>query len=266
MPRTPLRIALSTPASKRQYVRQLFGIIANRYDLITRVLSYGRDRHWKKKLAALARPGADHGAGQPEGPALLGGVRALDLACGTGDIAARFLAGGAQVVGLDITHRMLQLAAARLPDVPFVAADMLALPFGDRRFDVVTTGYGLRNVPDLMTAIREIARVLKPGGTLLSLDFNRPSNRLIRGVYLTYLTIVGSVLGFVLHGDPDTYRYIPESIRRYPGAQAVREMIREAGFSSSEYIPVLGGLMAIHRATRESPAGDTLRTSGGTSG
>jgi ubiquinone/menaquinone biosynthesis C-methylase UbiE len=93
-------------------------------------------------------------------------------------------------------------------------------------------------------------RVLKPGGTLLSLDFNRPLNPIVGGVYLTYLTAVGSTLGFVLHRDPDTYRYIPESIRRYPGAVEVNAMIRRAGFSSSEHLPVLGGLMAIHHAKK----------------
>jgi ubiquinone/menaquinone biosynthesis methyltransferase len=145
---------------------------------------------------------------------------------------------------------MLQLGAARCPDIAFVTGDMMALPFAARTFNIVTTGYGLRNVPDIAAALAEIARVLKPGGALLSLDFNKPSNPIVRGVYLAYLTLVGSTLGVVLHGDPDTYRYIPESIRRYPGAVAVNEMIRAAGFASSEYIPVLGGLMAIHRARR----------------
>jgi ubiquinone/menaquinone biosynthesis C-methylase UbiE len=92
--------------------------------------------------------------------------------------------------------------------------------------------------------------VVKPGGTFLSLDFNRPHNPLVRGVYLTYLTTVGSILGFVLHHDPDTYRYIPESIGRYPGAAAVNGLIAAAGFAESEYLPVLGGLMAIHHARR----------------
>ena len=103
----------------------------------------------------------------------------------------------------------------------------------------------------LKTAIAEIHRVLKPGGLFLSLDFNRPGNALVRAVYLSYLTVVGSTLGFVLHGDPDTYRYIPESIRRYPGARAVCAVVREQGFVSCDYLPVLGGLMAIHRAVRE---------------
>ena len=236
MGRTPLKAAFSTPESKRRYVRNLFATIADRYDFITRFLSYGRDRHWKRKLVSLTDARRDS--------------RGLDLACGTGDIAALLAARGVRVVGLDITHRMLQLGRLRQPTIMFVTGDMLSLPFGDAMFDIVTTGYGLRNVPDLPNAISEIARVLKPQGVLLSLDFNKPSNALVRAVYLTYLTIVGSTLGLLLHGDPNTYRYIPESIRRYPGAIAVNEMIRSAGFASSEYIPVLGGLMAIHRARR----------------
>jgi ubiquinone/menaquinone biosynthesis methyltransferase len=250
MPRTPLRTAFSTPASKRQYVRDLFATIANRYDLITQVLSYGRDRRWKKKLVSLARPDGVSETRQSNGGDALTGMQALDLACGTGDIASGLGAAGARVFGLDITHRMLELAAARSPGVPYVNADMLALPFVSCSFDIVTTGYGLRNVPDLPTALAEIARVLRPGGVLLSLDFNKPSNPFVRAVYLTYLTIVGSAFGLALHGDPDTYRYIPESIRRYPGAAAVRDLIRAAGFPVSEYIPMLGGLMAIHRAIR----------------
>jgi ubiquinone/menaquinone biosynthesis methyltransferase len=231
-----LREALAAPDSKRRYVRRLFHTIAGRYDLITRLLSCGQDRRWKVRVAALAAAGP--------------GSRVLDLACGTGDIAFALAARGAQVVGLDITHRMLQLARAKGRGPRFVTGDMLALPFGNNAFDVVTTGYGLRNVPDLSRALAEARRVLRPGGTFVSLDFNRPANSFVRAAYLSYLTIVGSILGYILHGDPDTYRYIPESIRRYPGAVEVNAMIRSAGFSESEYLPVLGGLMAIHHARR----------------
>lgn len=231
-----LRRALAEPESKRRYVRSLFATIADRYDLITRVLSYGQDRRWKERVIDLcgARPG----------------IRALDLACGTGDIAFAIERRGARVVGLDLTVRMLQLARMKHDAVPFVAGDMLALPFPDRSFDVVTTGYGLRNVPDLAAAIAEAHRVLKPGGIFVSLDFDRPSNAFVRTIYLSYLTVVGSTLGLLLHRDPDTYRYIPESIRRYPGAAEVRTMIARAGFSRSEHLPVLGGFMAIHHAQR----------------
>ena len=231
-----LREALAAPDSKSRYVRRLFSTIAERYDLITRLLSYGQDRRWKARVVELS--------------AVRPGLRALDLACGTGDIAFALATRGADVVGLDITHRMVQLARAKGGAARFVTGDMLALPFGDEAFDLVTTGYGLRNVPDIPRAIAEMRRVLKPGGVLVSLDFNRPANPIVRGVYLTYLTLVGSTLGVILHRDPDTYRYIPESIRRYPGALEVKAMIGRAGFSRSEYLPVFGGLMAIHHARR----------------
>ena len=245
----PLRDSIATPDGKRRYVRVLFATIADRYDFITVALSYGQDRRWKRRLVDLASPRA--------------GLRALDLATGTGDIAFALAARGANVVGLDVTHRMIELAQSKVaPGVQprdrgptraalrFVVGDMLALPFPDASFDIVTTGYGLRNVPDLTLAIREIHRVLKPGGQMLSLDFNRPSNGLVRAVYLMYLNTVGATLGWMLHRDPDTYRYIPASIRQYPGAAAVVRLLEEQGLSGARYYPVLGGLMAIHRAVR----------------
>jgi ubiquinone/menaquinone biosynthesis methyltransferase len=247
-----LRSALASPDSKRRYVRTLFSTIADRYDLITRLLSYGQDRRWKARLVRLACPepfGSD-AAARPGQVRSTARIKALDLACGTGDIAFSLAARGAFVIGLDITLRMLELARAKRRAAEFIAGDMLALPFVSQSFDIVTTGYGLRNVPDICMALSEIARVLKPGGVFLSLDFNRPANSAVRAVYLSYLTVIGSTLGVLLHRDPDTYRYIPESIKRYPGAVAVNDMVRAAGFASSEYIPVLGGLMAMHRACR----------------
>lgn len=234
-----LRSALSSADAKASYVRRLFHTIADRYDLITGLLSFGRDRRWKAALVAMAR--------------IRPGTRALDLAAGTGDIAFGAAAAGADVVALDITHRMLLLAAAKRPAgaaVSFVTADMMALPFPDEAFDLVTTGYGIRNVPAIEPAIAEIRRVLRPGGLLLSLDFDRPAHPLVRAIYLSYLTIVGSALGWVLHRDPDTYRYIPESIRRYPGANGVAGMLTRAGFDDSRVVPLLGGLMAINTARR----------------
>lgn len=233
-----LRTDIATPDGKRRYVRRLFATIADRYDFITGFLSYGQDRRWKRKLIRLADLKATD--------------RVLDLACGTGDLLFAAVPPAQSGVGLDVTHRMLQLARQRRTDArtPFVTADMLALPFRDARFTVVTTGYGLRNVPDLDQALREIHRVLAPGGRLLSLDFNRPGNVIVRGAYFVYLTIVGSALGLALHGDPDTYRYIPESIRNYPGADAVGTLMTHFGFVDVRVIPVLGGLMAIHVARK----------------
>jgi demethylmenaquinone methyltransferase / 2-methoxy-6-polyprenyl-1,4-benzoquinol methylase len=233
-----LRGAFATESTKAGYVRRLFHTIAGRYDLITRLLSYGQDQRWKARLAAMAQPRA--------------GMRALDLAAGTGDIALALSARGARVTALDLTHRMLQLARTKpgAAALRLVTGDMMALPFPDASFELVTTGYGIRNVPRIETAIAEIHRVLVPGGVLLSLDFNRPSNAVVRAVYLAYLTVVGSALGWVLHRDPDTYRYIPESIRRYPGAGGVAALLARSGFEDCRVVPLLGGLMAINGARR----------------
>jgi demethylmenaquinone methyltransferase/2-methoxy-6-polyprenyl-1,4-benzoquinol methylase len=240
-----LDAAFTSPDHKRRYVRTLFSTIADRYDLITVLLSFGRDRAWKRRLVREA--------------AVEGRARVVDLACGTGDIAFELAAAGASVVGFDITHRMIQLARTkrvrdefktRAARTTFAVADMMAIPLPDASIDVVTTGYGLRNVPRLPDALDEIARVLKSGGRLASLDFNRPESAIVRWPYLAYLSIVGSVLGFVLHRDPDTYRYIPASIRRYPGALGVAALLREHGFAEVRILPVLGGFMTIHIATK----------------
>ena len=239
-----LERAFDTPQTKRQYVRALFATIADRYDLITAVLSYGQDARWKKRLVEIADVKKSE--------------RALDLASGTGDIAFAVAERGAKTIGLDITHRMLQLAHRRSADasartafdIPWINGDMISLPFRAASFDLVTTGYGLRNVPDLTAAIDEIARVLRPGGRLLSLDFNKPDNAIVRAAYLSYLSIVGSMLGWILHRDPDTYRYIPASIQRYAGARGVAELLASRGFVRVTVIPLLFGLMSLHIAER----------------
>lgn len=253
--RAPLDGAFDSPESKQRYVRRLFSTIAHRYDLITVVLSFGLDRRWKRRALRLATP--------------VTGTRVLDLACGTGDLAFAGASKGASVVGLDVTLGMLQIArskhsppsaalGARRPagadpgSVTFVQADMMALPFAAHSFEIVTIGYGLRNVPELRTALHEIHRVLRPGGRMVSLDFNHPRHRVVRAIYLAHLTVVGSILGWLLHRDPDTYRYIPASILRYPGAPAIVRMLEEAGFTRARWTAVLGGLMSIHVAEKKS--------------
>jgi len=231
--------AFETSETKRRYVRRLFATIADRYDFITRFLSFGRDKRWKMHLVDLA-------AVQP-------GWRALDLACGTGDIGFEVARRGASVLGIDITPRMVELARDKAKPgdrTAWVVGDMMALPVPDGVFDLVTTGYGLRNVPNLTGALSEIHRVLRPGGTLSALDFDRPETRWLRAIYLGYLTAVGSTLGWVLHRDPDTYRYIPASIRRYPGSRGVADLMRAVGFADVRHVRLLGGLMAMHVAMK----------------
>ncbi len=237
---TPLAHAFDSPEAKRRHNRRLFATIADRYDLITRLLSWGRDRHWKTRLIDLV--------------GVWNGARVLDLACGTGDLAFEAIERGATVTGVDLVPRMVQLASQKPTLHPtraqWVVGDMTALPVKGATYDLVTTGYGLRNVPDLPRAIAEIHRVLKPGGFAGSLDFNRPDAAWLRAIYFTYLKMVGSTLGWVLHRDPETYRYIPESIARYPGAAGVADIFRAAGFTDVRVVPVLGGLMAIHVARK----------------
>ncbi len=260
-----LRDAISTPERKRHYTRRVFATIANRYDLVNVLLSFNRDQAWKRRMVARANVRSDDVA--------------LDLACGTGDITFLLARRGARVVGLDVTPRMIELArekarqaeqaglgghappssaregARRSPD--FLVGDMMSLPFPAQTFDLVTTGYGIRNVPDIEGALREIHRVLAPGGRFLSLDFNRPTNRWIRGAFLAWLTVVGSAFGWALHGDADTYRYIPETIRTYPGAAGIVSLLNRSGFEQAAFEPVFGGFMALHTATK--PARDGSR-------
>lgn len=233
---SPLEQALAGPDAKRRYNQRLFATIAARYDLITRLLSFGQDQSWKRRVVELAR--------------VTPADAVLDLACGTGDLAARSASEGARVVGLDLTPKMLSLARRRHADPAWTVGDMCMLPIASDSFSVVTVGYGLRNVPDLPAALAEIHRVLQPGGRLCALDFDKPDAAWLRAIYLGYLNVVGGALGWILHRDPDTYRYIPASIRRYPGARGVVTLMATAGFVNVRHVRVLGGLMAIHVAER----------------
>lgn len=157
--------------------------------------------------------------------------------------------GAVQMVAMLSDPHLRQGYGGQAP-VGFITGDMTDLPLRSASFDLVTTGYGLRNVPDLNLAIDEIARVLRPGGRLLSLDFNRPESAWLRSIYLSYLTVVGATLGWLLHRDPDTYRYIPASIRRYPGAAGVASLLTGRGFTGVRVVPLLFGLMTLHLAQR----------------
>lgn len=240
-----LKEHVTSKEKKQRYVNRLFETIAARYDFFTVLMSYGMDRGWKREMIRMLD--------------LKGGETTLDIACGTGDIAfmtAAHLTTG-RAVGLDITQAMLDIAERKrverhIDNLSFHRGDIMSLPFADATFDCVTGGYALRNVPDVAGALTEIKRVLKPGGRLLSLDFGHPPNPIYRRAYLHYLTIVGSLVGLMMHGNADTYRYIPETLKLYPGQRGVREMMNAAGFVSAGFREFGGGIMAINYGTRPS--------------
>ena len=242
MPKLNLQEHITSRQKKQSYVNQMFAKIAPVYDAFTVVFSFGMDRGWKRKLVEMAD--------------LKGDEKVLDLACGTGDItfmlAERLSDGSA--IGLDIIPEMIDLAEAKRQkrdarNVSFQCADIMNMPFADGSFDRITCGYALRNVPDVEGALIEIRRVLKPGGKFLSLDFAHPGNRLYRWAYINYLIVTGSLAGILLHGDADVYRYIPESLKLYPGQRKVRETLERLGFVDTGYREFGGGIMAINYGT-----------------
>lgn len=221
-------------------VQQLFGTIARRYDLINDLQSLGLHRRWKRRLVRLAR--------------LRPGDRALDLCCGTGDVAFALAQTGAEVTGLDFSPAMLEVARARAERqtgrVTFLPSDTLHLPFADNAFDAVTISYGLRNLADFEAGLAEMQRVARPGGRLLVLDFGRPSNPVWRGLYFAYLRLAVPVFGRLFAGSSDAYAYILESLRHYPGQQGVAELMRRRGLANVVVHDLLGGAMGIDSAEK----------------
>ena len=233
---------IASPAKKQVYVNQMFTTIAPRYDLVTRLLSYGQDKRWKRKLVAMANVEPHH--------------QVLDLACGTGDITfllAGQLGSHGYATGVDITPEMVERArrkALHEPRVHFETGDICRLSLPDASFHRITVGYGVRNVPEIPRLLDEVFRLLKPCGIFLSLDFGKPEGRLYRRAYLEYLRATGSALGWLLHRDPDVYGYIAESIKQYPGQIGVRKMMEDTGFVDCSFVNFLGGAIAINRGTR----------------
>jgi demethylmenaquinone methyltransferase / 2-methoxy-6-polyprenyl-1,4-benzoquinol methylase len=218
-------------------MRAMFSTVAPRYDFITRTFSYGMDRRWK-------RTGLDR-ASLPDKPVV------LDLASGTGDFSLmvnqRYP--GSRAVAVDITERMLHLARER-GVVNTVCGDAGRLPFPDHSFDCVFVGYGLRNFPKLDLAVREIERVTKPGGMLVSLDFFLPSNFVLRPLYLGYLYAQGAFWGLVLHGKPRVYTYIPDSLRSFVSIDDFSSLLRRTGYRNIDTRRFILGGIGLHWAEK----------------
>jgi demethylmenaquinone methyltransferase/2-methoxy-6-polyprenyl-1,4-benzoquinol methylase len=221
-------------------VNDLFAAIARRYDLLNDLQSFGLHRRWKRRVIELA-------AVQP-------GNRALDLCCGTGDLALALARRGAEVTGIDFSPAMLEVAEARrqrdfksqISNLKFMAGDALQIPFSDASFDIVTVGYGLRNLTSWEKGLDEMHRVARPGARLVVLDFGKPANALWRGIYFAHLKCAVPLLGWIFCGNADAYAYILESLKQYPAQPAVAAKMRKLKLVNVRVINFLGGAMAIN--------------------
>lgn len=227
-----------TPGAERSSrVRELFARIARRYDRINDLQSFGLHRVWKRAVVRAA--------------ALEPGGRALDVCCGTGDITFRLERSGARAFGCDFSREMLAVAAGRGGSgSAFALGDALRLPFLSGSFQAVTIGYGLRNLSDFRAGIRELLRVLAPGGRLVILDFGKPKHPLWRALYFAYLRLVVPIFGLVFCGNWSAYSYISESLRHYPAQEGVAQLLAEAGCEPVTVQNYLGGIMSLHVASK----------------
>ncbi len=237
---------LSYDDQRAPRVREMFSLLARRYDLVNDLMSAGLHRKWKRDTIRLALAGRS------------GRLRVLDLCCGTGDLAflAEEAGGQAHVTGADFTLPMLRVAERRKGErrsrTLFVQADALGLPFRGGSFDAVTIGYGLRNISDAERSLSEMRRVLAPGGRVVVLDFGKPSNPVAASIYRAFLHTVMPLMGWLFHRDPQTYLYIPESLKAFPAQRGVEELMRRTGFVNVRHENRLLGTMGLN--VGEAPA------------
>lgn len=244
-PLTDARAAAAGGAGKDVFVRRMFSAIAPRYDLLNHLLSFNIDRRWRRRaVAALEVPRA------PDG-------RYLDLCAGTLDVAAaivRVAGFRGSVVAADFAEPMLRAGAGKVPRdvVAPVVADALALPLPDASCAGAIVAFGMRNVADLDAGIREVARVLRPGGPFVILEFTTPRNRLVRGVYHTYFHRVLPRIGAMISGDRSAYSYLPQSVAHFPDEAALAEQMTRGGFTGVKWESLSFGIAAIHVGRRPS--------------
>lgn len=230
-----------TEAEASQKVREMFTQIAPSYDLLNHVLSMQLDRVWRARVARTLKP-------------ILNRVDAvvLDLCCGTGDLAmALAKAGRARVIGADFAHPMLVQANAKSDaKIPFLEADALRLPFADSSFDLLTAAFGFRNLANYEDGLREMRRVLKPGGTLGILEFTEPPEGFLGNTYRWYFRRVLPRIGGMLSGDLDAYTYLPKSVSRFFRPAQLGELMESVGYTSVNFKLWTMGTVAFHTAKR----------------
>jgi demethylmenaquinone methyltransferase/2-methoxy-6-polyprenyl-1,4-benzoquinol methylase len=244
----------ATENDARQFVRRMFGDIAVRYDFLNHLLSGNLDRLWRRRAAAAF----DHILRQPR-------ARVLDLCCGTGDLAlalkrraAQSRGGGAAVFGSDFAHPMLVRAAQksrdagpeRASDICWLEADALQLPFAPASFDLITMGWGFRNLVNYESGLREFFRLLRPGGELGILECAEPRGVIFGPLFRFYFRVVVPKVGGTISGSDTAYAYLPDSVQKFPTPDALARMMGDAGFVGVGYQLWTGGSIALHTGRR----------------
>ena len=214
----------------------MFDAVACRYDITNDLLSLGQDRRWRRAVVDAVAPQR--------------GERVLDLAAGTGTSSEPFVSAGATVVPCDFSLGMLGVGKRTRPGLAFTAGDATRLPFADASFDAVTISFGLRNVVDPYTALREMARVTRSGGRLVVCEFSHPTSRPFRTVYVEYLMRALPPVARLVSSNPDAYVYLAESIRAWPDQPGLATRIAVAGWSQVCWRNLSGGIVALHRGRR----------------
>ncbi|SHJ42243.1 demethylmenaquinone methyltransferase [Desulfofundulus thermosubterraneus] len=227
--------------SKEEYVHAIFSSIAHRYDLLNTALSFNRDKYWRRFAAAQT--------------GLQPGGYGLDVCCGTGMLTieqARLVGPRGRVVGLDFCENMLAKARENVKKTPFseqiqfVQGNAVNLPFPDNTFDCATIGFALRNVPDIRKTISEMARVVRPGGKVVSLELSKPNTPLFRQLYYFYFNHLVPLLGRLGIGFDGPYSYLPNSLKDFPHQREIKELFSDVGLADARYYELTGGIVTVH--------------------
>lgn len=236
----------STSGPKEQFVHSVFESIAPKYDMMNDILSFRRHKAWRKFTMNKMK--------------MSSGDTAIDLCCGTCDWTISMAeASGGQITGLDFSENMLQFGRNKVnmrglgERIALVQGNAMALPFEDNTFDYATIGFGLRNVPDLYQVLREMRRVVKPGGMVVCLELSKPTWQPFKGLYYFYFEKVLPLLGKLFAKRYEQYKWLPDSLSAFPGRAELAQIFRETGLQKVEAYPLTGGIAALHIGTKETP-------------
>jgi len=225
--------------NKAAYVRNAFSAIADTYDLLNTLLSFNRDKYWRKFAASKTE--------------LKGGERALDVATGTGKLAielAKEAGERGKVIGIDFCRRMLYKAKSRKTDIELMLATSESLPFPDNTFDCATIGFALRNVANIENTLQEITRGVKPGKKVVCLEFAQPPHQLFQKIYRVYLFTILPFIGGLLSRQKEAYAYLPRSIVEFPAPEEVKQLIEGVGLKDVRFYPLTWGVVTVHVGTK----------------